>query len=309
MITIYAAPLQGFTELAWRNAHAQVFGGIDAYYTPFVRLEKGEIRNKDKRELLPAGNTVSRLIPQIVAAEPDEFRMLVEQISGWGYREIDLNMGCPFPLIVRRGKGAGILSSPEKVEALLEMMKVFPEIRFSVKMRLGGQDAEEWKALVPLLNRSCVTQVTLHPRIGKQQYKGAVDREAFRAFYEACERPLVYNGDLLTVADIREVLEAFPRLKGVMLGRGLLANPALALAFREGELSENELKARVAQMHRQMYLYYHRVIEGGEAQLLAKLKTCWEYLLPELDKKQRKAILKSNRLDGYLRAVEEALRG
>ena len=125
-----------------------------------------------------------------------------------------MNMGCPFPLIVRRGKGAGILSSPEKVEALLEMMKVFPEIRFSVKMRLGGQDAEEWKALVPLLNRSCVTQVTLHPRIGKQQYKGAVDREAFRAFYEACERPLVYNGDLLTVADIREVLEAFPRLKG-----------------------------------------------------------------------------------------------
>ena len=197
---------------------------------------------------------------------------------------------------------------PEKVEALLETMKVFPEIRFSVKMRLGGQDAEEWKALVPLLNRSCVTQVTLHPRIGKQQYKGTVDWEAFRAFYEACERPLVYNGDLLTVADIREVLEAFPRLKGVMLGRGLLANPALALAFREGELSENELKARVAQMHRQMYLYYHRVIEGGEAQLLAKLKTCWEYLLPELDKKQRKAILKSNRLDGYLRAVEEALR-
>lgn len=135
-----------------------------------------------------------------------------------------------------------------------------------------------------------------------------MDREAFRAFYEACERPLVYNGDLLTVADIREVLEVFPRLKGVMLGRGLLANPALALAFREGELSESELKARVAQMHRQMYLYYRRVIEGGEAQLLAKLKTCWEYLLPELDKKQRKAILKSNRLDGYLRAVEEALR-
>ena len=77
------------------------------YYTPFVRLEKGEIRNKDKRELLPAGNIVSRLIPQIVAAEPDEFRILVEQISGWGYREIDLNMGCPFPLIVNRRKGSG----------------------------------------------------------------------------------------------------------------------------------------------------------------------------------------------------------
>lgn len=305
---IYAAPLQGFTEVAWRNAHAQCLGGVDAYYTPFVRLEKGEIRNKDRRDVSPEENTVPRLVPQVIASDPEELKVLTDFLASQGYREIDVNMGCPFPLIVRRGKGAGILSSPEKVEALLEMMKAFPEIRFSVKMRLGGQDAEEWKALVPLLNRSCVTQVTLHSRIGKQQYKGMVDREAFRAFYEACERPLAYNGDLLTVADIREVLEAFPRLKGVMLGRGLLANPALALAFREGELSENELKARVAQMHRQMYLYYHRVIEGGEAQLLAKLKTCWEYLLPELDKKQRKAILKSNRLDGYLRAVEEALR-
>lgn len=305
---IYAAPLQGFTEVAWRNAHAQCLGGVDAYYTPFVRLEKGEIRNKDRRDVSPEENTVSRLVPQVIASEPEELKVLTDFLASQGYREIDVNMGCPFPLIVRRGKGAGILSSPEKVEELLATMKAFPEICFSVKMRLGGQDAEEWKALVPLLNRSCVTQVTLHPRIGKQQYKGTVDREAFRAFYEACERPLVYNGDLLTVADIREVLEAFPRLKGVMLGRGLLANPALALAFREGELSESELKARVAQMHRQMYLYYHRVIEGGEAQLLAKLKTCWEYLLPELDKKQRKAILKSNRLDGYLRAVEEALR-
>ena len=227
---IYAAPLQGFTEVAWRNAHAQCLGGVDAYYTPFVRLEKGEIRNKDRRDVSPEENTVPRLVPQVIASDPEELKVLTDFLASQGYREIDVNMGCPFPLIVRRGKGAGILSSPEKVEALLEMMKVFPEIRFSVKMRLGGQDAEEWKALVPLLNRSCVTQVTLHPRIGKQQYKGAVDREAFRAFYEACERPLVYNGDLLTVADIREVLEAFPRLKGVMLGRGLLTNPEIGRA-------------------------------------------------------------------------------
>ena len=232
MITIYAAPLQGFTELAWRNAHAQVFGGIDAYYTPFVRLEKGEIRNKDKRELLPAGNTVSRLIPQIVAAEPDEFRMLVEQISGWGYREIDLNMGCPFPLIVNRRKGSGILPFPDKVAALLHEMETFPEIRFSVKMRLGWERTDEWREILPLLNESCVRQITLHPRIGRQQYKGTVDREAFTAFYESCRLPLVYNGDLRTQEEMQELLQAYPRLEGVMLGRGLLANPDLAAGLR-----------------------------------------------------------------------------
>lgn len=224
-----------------------------------------------------------------------------------GYREIDLNMGCPFPLIVRRGKGSGILSYPEKVAALLEAMKTFPEVCFSVKMRLGWENAEEWRKVLPLLNRSCVKQVTLHPRIGKQQYKGVVDMEAFRCFYEACELPLVYNGDLCTVTAVREILEAYPRLKGVMLGRGLLADPSLAKAFREEPMSEAEIKARTFRMHRLMYLYYQRIIEGGDAQLLTKLKAIWEYLLPDLDKKVRKAILKSNRLDTYLRAVEDAL--
>lgn len=304
---IYAAPLQGFTETAWRNAHAQSFGGVDAYYTPFIRLEKGEIRNKDKRGVSPGENTVPRLIPQIIASEPDELEKLVTFLMIQGYREIDLNMGCPFPLIVRRGKGSGILSYPEKVAALLEAMKTFPEVCFSVKMRLGWENAEEWRKVLHLLNRSCVKQVTLHPRIGKQQYKGVVDMEAFRCFYEACELPLVYNGDLCTVTAVREILEAYPCLKGVMLGRGLLADPSLAKAFREELMSEDEIKARTFRMHRLMYLYYQRIIEGGDAQLLTKLKAIWEYLLPDLDKKVRKAILKSNRLDTYLRAVEDAL--
>lgn len=308
MITLYAAPLQGFTELAWRNAHAQVFGGIDAYYTPFVRLEKGEIRNKDKRELLPAENTVSRLIPQIVAAEPDEFRMLVEQISSWGYREIDLNMGCPFPLIVNRRKGSGILPFPDKVAALLREMETFPEIRFSVKMRLGWERADEWREILPLLNESCVRQITLHPRIGRQQYKGTVDREAFTAFYESCRLPLVYNGDLRTQEEMQELLQAYPRLEGLMLGRGLLANPDLAAGFRQGNtLPVSELYRKVGQMHQLIYAEYARTLEGGEAQILQKLKPMWEYCLPDLDKKARKAILKSNKLDAYLRAVREAL--
>lgn len=247
------------------------------------------------------------MIPQIIASEPDELEKLVTFLMIQGYREIDLNMGCPFPLIVRRGKGSGILSHPEKVAALLEAMKTFPEVCFSVKMRLGWENAEEWRKVLPLLNRSCVKQVTLHPRIGKQQYKGVVDMEAFRCFYEACELPLVYNGDLCTVTAVREILEAYPRLKGVMLGRGLLADPSLAKAFREELMSEDEIKARTFRMHRLMYLYYQRIIEGGDAQLLTKLKAIWEYLLPDLDKKVRKAILKSNRLDTYLRAVEDAL--
>lgn len=143
----------------------------------------------------------------------------------------------------------------------------------------------------------------------KQQYKGEVNRVAFKEFYDSCELPLVYNGDLCTPEAVQELLEEYPRLKGVMLGRGLLADPSLALSVRKGQSPDKTILYRqVSAMHGLMYEHYCRIIEGGEAQLLAKLKTMWEYLLPDIDKKSRKLVLKSNRLDTYLRAVEEALR-
>ena len=308
-IMVYAAPLQGFTEAAWRNAHARVFGGVEAYYAPFVRLEKGDIRNKDRREVSVAQNTVGHLIPQLIASEPEEFETLVRFLLAEGYREVDVNMGCPFPMLTKRGKGSGILPHPDKVAALLSTMTRFPEVTFSVKMRLGWESADEWRALLPLLNDSCVQQVTLHPRLGKQQYKGEVDWDSFRAFYDSCKVPMVYNGDLTNLDKIGQLISDFPRLKGVMLGRGLLADPSLAASVLSGQpMEQSSLYAKVAEMHQLMLEHYERNIEGGEGQLLQKLKTMWEYLLPDMEKKARKAITKSTKLDQYLRNVSAALR-
>ena len=308
-ITIYSAPLQGFTEAAWRNAHARVFGGVAAYYTPFVRLEKGVVRNKDRREVSQAANSVEHLVPQLIASERDEFIQLVHFLQSEGYKEVDVNMGCPFPMLAKRGKGSGILSHPDQVAVLLEAMTEFPEVDFSVKMRLGYECADEWRELLPLFNTSCVRQLTLHPRLGKQQYKGAVDMSSFSNFYALCELPLVYNGDLNSLSQIQEIIFQYPRLKGVMLGRGLLADPSLALAVQIGNsLDEAARNAKVLEMHQFMFDAYTQQIEGGDAQLLQKMKTMWEYLLPDLEKKARKAILKSTRLEQYLQNVRTALR-
>ena len=307
-MAIYSAPLQGFTEAAWRNAHARVFGGVDAYYTPFVRLEKGEIRNKDRREVAASQNQVQRLVPQLIASERDEFMQLVRFLQSEGYQEIDLNMGCPFPLLTKRGKGSGILPHPDKVSELVTAMDEFPDIDFSVKMRLGYENADEWKEILPLLNASRVRQLTLHPRLGKQQYKGTVDRNSFASFYALCELPIIYNGDLVSLSQIQEIIFSYPRLKGVMLGRGLLANPSLAQAVKTGTtLDEATLYAKVGEMHQLIFQHYEQTIEGGDAQLLQKMKTQWEYLLPDMEKKARKAILKSTRLEQYLSNVRAAL--
>lgn len=305
MMKLYAAPLQGFTEAPWRNAHQEIFGGIDTYYTPFVRIERREFRTRDVRDIMPENNTVSRLVPQLIASTPAE----LEQLSGLfiekGYREVDINMGCPFPMIAKKHKGSGILPYQQEVKALLNELVHYPGIKFSVKMRLGWESADEWRALLPLLNSAPLERITLHPRVGKQQYKGELDRESFAAFYRECEHPLVYNGDLLTFEEIQKLEETFPRLEGAMLGRGLLANPALAWEYTQGlSLSSKELHAKVRLLHTRLLQYYETHLQG-EVQLLSKMKPYWEYLLPDMDRKLKKAIHKANRLDKYLTAVNQ----
>ena len=224
---LYASPLQGFTEAPWRNIHHELFGGIDAYYTPFVRVEKGEFRNKDIRDIEKENNKVTCLIPQLIASTPAELEKLVGLFLERGYREADINMGCPFPLLTMRHKGSGILPYPSEVKVLLNELAHYPEMKFSVKMRLGWEYYDEWRQVLPLLNAVPLTRIILHPRIGRQQYKGMVYKKELRLFAEMCQHPLVYNGDLHTPDDIRRIEEEYPDLDGVMIGRGLLANPAL----------------------------------------------------------------------------------
>lgn len=304
---IYSAPLQGFTEAVWRNVHSSVFGDIDGYYTPFLRYEHGEIRSKDIRDVERKNNTVENLVPQIIAATPEEMHPLMELIAGEGYSRVDINMGCSFPLQMRRKHGAGLLPHPDMVAAIMKEVERYPDFSFSVKMRLGCESREEWKELLPILNSTPLRHITMHPRLGIEQYKKAADVDAFAEFYDECKHPVIYNGDICTLEDIRKIEERFPNLKGVMLGRGLLANPALAMEYKRGEeLPAKELASLVQEMHDAMYEKLVTRLQGN-TQFLSKMKPYWEYLLPEMLKRDKKAILKATTTEKYMQAVRNGL--
>lgn len=304
MFAIHFAPLQGYTEAPYRNFHASSFGGVDIYYTPFVRIEKGEFRRKELRDIDPQNNTTPRLIPQLIASTPDEMKRITDLFIEQEYREIDINMGCPFPLIANRHKGSGILPYPDEAKALLEAIHHYPDVRFSIKMRLGWESKEESMELLPFLNELPLSHITLHPRLGKQQYKGVVDLNGFTTFYENCKLPIIYNGDIETAGDIQRIASLYPKLAGVMIGRGLLANPALALEYKEEKsISPEEKRRKLRELHEGVFNSYKKQIEGGDAQLLNKMKTFWEYLCPEAGKKLKKSIQKSSRLSAYEQAV------
>ena len=305
-LPVHLAPLQGYTEAAYRNAHQIAFGGITTYYTPFVRLEKGNFRNKDVRDILPANNRVDYLVPQLLANDLSKAESILALFIEHNYREVDINLGCPFPMIAKRHNGSGILPYPEEVKALLSIIEKHPDIDFTVKMRLGWEHPDECLALAEILNTLPLKHIAMHPRLGKQQYKGEVDLDGFAAFAEQCKHQLIYNGDIETIEDIERIQRQFPTLSGIMTGRGLLTNPALALEYTQGEkLSEEEYLKRLRELHKLVFEQYEKQIEGGDAQLLNKLKTFWEYLHPTIGNKNWKRINKSSSLDKYWQGVNQ----
>ena len=311
------APLQGYTTGIYRKAHAEIFGGVDAYYAPFLRMENGRPREKDLRDIEGEYNLVgddchlsagAKTVPQIIANSVDEFKTLANAIVQKGFTEIDFNMGCPFPMQVSRHRGAGLLSDAQTVKAIMdEIAKLTAKdsIKFSVKMRLGQGSPDEAFALLPILNGTPLAHITLHPRLGKQQYKGAIDFTAFARFYEECCHPLVYNGDITSVSQMRKMESDYPKLAGIMIGRGLLARPSLAAEYKAaaGVASERDLLIKIIEMHGRLYEHARSTYQG-DSQILSHIKGFWEYLEPSIPKKTFKKIKKAGNLGEYDNAVQ-----
>jgi tRNA-dihydrouridine synthase len=308
MLPIHFAPLQGYTDDAYRRIHHNLIGGIETYYTPFIRMEEGGLRSKEVRDIRPEYNEGVPVVPQIIMKSLKEFEYLTSEVAQRGYTRIDLNMGCPFPMQARHGRGAGLLAQTDIIRTIAQAIETRPNLRFSVKMRLGWEDKDEWRPVLEVLNTLPLTHITLHPRIGTQQYKGEVDMESFRAFYEACRHPLVYNGDIHTLDDIRSLEEAYPRLAGVMIGRGLLARPSLAIEYAtEQEWSDEKQRKLLTDIH-QALMEHWQPLMNSDAQLLNKLRTFWEYAEEVVGRKVYKKLMKSGSLKNYLGAVSEVKR-
>ncbi len=305
MIPIHFAPLQGHTDDVYRRIHHQLIGGIERYYTPFVRVEAGDIRSKDRRDIDPKNNEGVPVVPQIIFKNLKEFLYLVDEMETLGYHAIDLNMGCPFPLQAKHGRGSGILAHTDIIEEVSQAIKERSQIDFSVKMRLGWEDNEEWKPVLEILNSTPLTHITLHPRTGVQQYKGNIDVEGFNLFYEECQHPIIYNGDLTTMEQLHEMEERYPRLAGLMIGRGLLARPTLGKEYAEGkEWSHEEHIRSLRSLHAELAEQYSHIVKG-DAQLHSKLRTFWEYTELLIGRKPYKKIMKSGNLRNYMNAIEE----
>ncbi len=299
----YFAPMEGITGHIYRRAFHKFFPAPDKYFTPFISPDGNKIlRNKEKRDVLPGNNAGMQVVPQIITNRADYFLMAAEYLKGeYGYTEVNLNLGCPSGTVVAKGKGSGFLSRLDELERFFDEVFDKCSAEVSVKTRVGRNDAEDWEEILDLFRKFPIKELTVHPRIQKDFYKGQVRTETFAYAYENWEKPLCYNGDIFTKGSYEKLLVRFPNLKSVMLGRGLLSDPYLIGRLQGAALpEEEERRETIRAFHEQLMTEYGAVL-SSDRDLLYKMKELWFYLLDSFldSEKARKQIRKCEKLSEY----------
>ena len=225
---LWLAPLRGVTIRAFRETFAVAIreAGFAGAFAPFIPANPG-IRVSDRllADLQPfpcgrfARTLALPLVPQVITKHPDAMRTLLRAFRERGFDRADLNAGCPFPMIVRRGRGSGLLRTPDMLEALLAAgCEEMGPGKFSLKVRLGVESPDDLRALLPRINRYPLAALTVHARTAKQMYAGEVDRARFAEILAASANPVIYNGD----AELDRLGDVPEGVAGVMVGRSFV---------------------------------------------------------------------------------------
>lgn len=310
-VTLLSSPLQGFTDFRFRNAFNKYFGGIDTFYAPYIRMNgKLVIKNNYQRDLKPENNTELELIPQIMTNDADEFLFAVKYIQELGYKEMNWNLGCPYPMVTKRGMGSGLICEPEKIDHILDRVHSETDILVSMKMRMGYETPEEILDTFPVLDKYPLKNVAIHARIGKQLYKGGVDLDAFQRCIESTKHTLYYNGDITSVAKFKEMQDRFSSINHFMIGRGMIADPFLPSMIKNNTVAYPKNRWGIfSEFHDTIYEQYDAVL-SGPTPIKMKMRGFWEYFSQSFSNPQKtyKKIKKANNPKAYRQAVAEILK-
>ena len=293
----YVAPMEGLTDRVWRQAHQKWFGWAGApakYYAPFLSPPENRVLiQKKMAELAPEANPGAPVVPQLLAKDGALAAWMVGQLRQLGYTEVNLNFGCPSGTVTAKGKGSGMLRDLDKLDAFLAALFAEAEGPLTVKTRLGVEKPEEFAAVLEVYNRYPIAELTIHPRVMRQQYRGIADREAFAKALPECRMPVCYNGDLTTVEQLRALEADFPAVQSLMVGRGIIADPAL---FRQAlggpAATKEELRGYLDDLY-----HGYTALFGSAGCAISRMKGHWFYLIHRFEG--------SERLEKQLRKLRE----
>ena len=270
----YFAPMEGLTDSIYRRVHHQHFSGVDAYYMPFISPTVHRcLTNREAREVPFADTVPFRAVPQLMTKVADDFLWAAQECKNRGYDEVNLNAGCPSGTVVAKKKGSGMLEDPENLDRFLDSIFSASPLPISVKTRLGLTDPQEFPRILQIYNQYPIKELTIHPRVRKQFYDGDVDMDMFRYALKNSKNPLVFNGNLRNLSEVKAFAKEFPQIEAVMIGRGLIGNPAM---LEPG--GQKKLEA----FHDDLLETY--IVEfGGARNAMFRMKENWRHIICMFD--------------------------
>jgi tRNA-dihydrouridine synthase len=305
---IYLAPIQGITDRIYRNLFPVYFKGVDVAIAPFISASKKmKAENNLLREFYPDKNTGIPTIPQIMSSQPDDFIQLANALYHIGCNTVNWNIGCPFGMVVKKGRGAGMLCYPERIESFLD--KTMPAIKpkLSIKLRIGLKYPDEVLQLIPIFNQYPIEELIIHPRTGVQMYEGEVDLDMFEQCLNLSKHRVVYNGDIDSSEKLEMLSKRFGSIDRWMIGRGLLANPFLAekIKFNTEKPYDEKIKI-IRAFHDNLFDEYLKIL-SGPSHITNKMKEIWTFMggFFENGEKIRKKINKTRHRDNYIDVVNK----
>lgn len=300
-LPVLFAPMEGVTDAVYRRVHHRHFTGIDQYYIPFISPTQNLVLTpRERANVEPQHNQGLRVVPQVLTKNADHFIWAAQLLYDMGYEEVNLNTGCPSGTVTAKGKGAGILLDVPGLEAFLDNVFSRTPVRVSVKTRIGFSSPEEFSRLIDVFNSFPLSRLIIHPRTRQEFYTGEPHREAYAEACAHSKAPLVYNGNLFTPQACCGIEAEFPKTTALMLGRGMLANPALAQTYAGGApLSKESLRAFHDDLLQSYYEAYPKNVVLGRMREVAKNIAC---CFDDADKP-----LKAARKAGSLANYEEAM--
>lgn len=315
---IYMAPLEGVTGFVFRNAYEEFYGKgrVDKYFIPFISPNKSKgYTTREQNDIRPEHNVGINTVPQIMANDPGLFLEAAAMLNDMGYREINLNLGCPSGTVVSKFRGAGFLARPLELDSFLDKVLSSPVMKnmlMSVKTRTGLNSHEEFRLLLEIYNDYPFSEVIIHPRVRTDYYKNTPDMEIFKWAVEESRNPVCYNGDIFTIEDYTRFTELCPEVDRIMLGRGFVGNPGIIgqIGHKETPQGSEEDGVKSADTLKRftdrLLNDYIRVMDN-EVNAMHKMKEVWIYInqFNPGNEKAFKKIKKSHRLSEYQAGVEE----
>jgi len=274
------APMQDITDLAFWRVLSR-YGGPDVYYTEYFRVHRDSHPEKYILKSIEENPGNKPIIAQMIGQDIDSLVRTALFLQKRKITGIDINLGCPAPIVCRKEAGGGLLRHPEKIDEILRIVRSVVSLQFTVKTRIGFDSLDEFPALLDLFRRHPIDALTVHGRTVREMYKPVVHYDAIARASRLMPCPVFANGDVRCVDTARRIVE-ITGAHGLMIGRGAIRNPWIFQQIREAADGEVRTRPTLRDLREYIELLYQETREPGfrETAHVGKMKKYLGFIAP-----------------------------